>query len=199
MLSSFLFTPKQQRLLAAVMLHPAREYTFTELQENVKGGVSSLQAYVLTLVRAGVLRVRQDRASKRYSANTQHPLFPELRSIAVKSFAVLEPIREALAPLSDLIQRAFIFGSIVKGTADHESDIDLMVIGHVSTGKVHGALKKVAEILGRPVHVNVYGADEWETLLKADPVIKSIAEGPLIELHLAQAADGIDDHAAKHR
>ena len=52
-LASFLFTPKQQRVLAALLLHPDRDYSFTELREHAGGGHSSLQTYVDALVKAG--------------------------------------------------------------------------------------------------------------------------------------------------
>jgi predicted nucleotidyltransferase len=184
MLASFLLTPKQQRILAALLLHPDVEYTFAELKECAGGGVSSLQDYLGTLTGAGVVSVRQDRASKKYRANTEHPLYPELRGIAVKSFAVVEPIRDALRPLSNLIAQAFVFGSIAKSTEKHDSDVDLMVVGKASAGKLRAALASAEQLIGREIHINSYGVDEWSELVNSDPVIKSIAEGSRIELHV---------------
>jgi uncharacterized protein len=184
MLASFLFTPKQQRVLAALLLHPYVEYTFAELREHAQGGVSSLQDYLGTLTSAGVVGVRQERASKKYRANTEHPLYPELRGIAVKSFGVVEPIRDALLPLSSLIKQAFVFGSIAKSTDKHDSDVDLMVVGKASAGKLRAALVSAEQVIGREIHINSYGVDEWPELVKSDPVIKSIVEGPCIELHV---------------
>ena len=182
MLSSFLFTPKQQRLLAAILLHPDHEYTLAALHDAAPGGVSSLVSYIETLVKAGVVLVKKVRASKLYRANTDHPLYPELKSIAVKSFGVLDPIREALVGFDGSISRAFIFGSIANGTSTHASDVDLMVIGNVSQGKLKMALKSVEEIIGRPIHLNVYDSIEFGKLREADPVIKSIMDGQTIEL-----------------
>ena len=193
MLASFLFTPKQQRLLAAVLLQPEREYTLASLREATSGGVSSLLAFVNTLLDAGVLQVRMERASKMYRANVDHPLYPELKSIAVKSFGVAEPIRRALEPLKKKIVRAFIFGSLVNGTQTHASDVDLMVIGAVSAGQLRLALNTAEQAVGRPIHVNAYGSDEFDLLQQSDPVIKSILEGAAIELHHQTSADSSND------
>lgn len=188
MISSFLFTPKQQRLLAAVLLSPHQEFSFSELLERADGGTSSVQQYLRTLANTGVLRVRQHRRSKLYRANVEHPLFPELYSIAVKSFAVAEPIARALAPHARRIERAFIFGSIARGSARHDSDVDVMVIGTARMGEVAAAMREVEAALGRKVHVNVYDPQEWRRASTADAVVKAIAEGPKIELDLTQGA-----------
>jgi len=188
MLSSFLFTPKQQRLLAAVLLGPEREFTFSELLERADGGTSSVQQYLRTLTDSGVLQVRQHRRSKLYRANEAHPLYPELYRIAVKSFAVAEPIAKALAPYAGRIERAFVFGSIAQGSARHDSDVDVMVIGNVRTGGVAAAMRNVEDALGRKVHVNIHEPREWQNLSRTDAVVKAITEGPKIELDLAQGA-----------
>jgi predicted nucleotidyltransferase len=183
MISSFLFTPKQQRLLAAILLHPDQEYTLAALQDATTGGVSSLISYVDTLIKAGVVLVRKVRASKLYRVNTEHPLYPELKSIAVKTFGLVDPVRDALSAYKDSIDRAFIFGSIVKGTSTHSSDVDLIVVGKINLGKLRLALKPVEKSIGRPIHLNVYAPSEFSELSAADPVVKSILEGPIIELY----------------
>jgi len=188
MLSSFLFTPKQQRLLAAVLLRPDQEFSFSELLEYARGGTSSVQHYLRALADSGVLKVRQHRRSRLYRANVGHPLYPELYSIAVKSFAVAEPIARALAPLARRIERAFIFGSIAQGSARHDSDVDVMVVGTARMGEVAAAMRDVEAALGRRVHVNVYEPGEWQRASGTDAVVKAIAKGPKIELDLAQDA-----------
>jgi uncharacterized protein len=189
-LASFLFTPKQQRLLAAVLLNPERGFTFTELHEQAQGGNSSLQGYLRTLVEAGLLQVQKHRSSKLYRFNSDHPLAPELRAIAIKSFALTEPLVQALNPLASHIDEAFIFGSIAKGTARHDSDIDLMLIGDVSVGRASLAVKEVEEVLGRSIHLNVYSFAEWQQMSVSDPVVAAIAKGPRIELELSTATAG---------
>ena len=200
MLSSFLFTPFQQRLLTLFLLHPEKRYSYAPLRNAAGGGVSSLYHYLDVLVRAGVITETYgtsegagrltvvSRTSRWYQANIAHPLYPELRSIAVKTFGVLEPIEEALRPLAKSIQRALVFGSIVKHTDTHESDIDLLVVGNVRKGQLLMALKTAEKLTGRPIHTNVYGDAEWPKAQR-DPVIQAILEGPTLELRLAEGAD----------
>lgn len=196
MLSSFLFTPFQQRLLALFLIHPERRYSYASLRDSAGGGVSSLYHYLNVLVKAGVIVQTQGtsqapgpqtvvtRRSRWYQANIAHPLFPELRSIAIKTFGVLEPIQDALRPFAGSIQRAFIFGSIVKQTDTHESDIDLMVVGNVRTGQLLMALSEAERLTGRPIHISVYGTVEWPDAQR-DPIIRTILEEPTLEVRLS--------------
>ncbi len=79
-----------------------------------------------------------------------------------------EPLREALAPLSDRIHAAFLYGSIAKGSDTARSDIDLMVIADdLAYAEIMLALHPVAERLGRPINPTVYARDELRSRLDA--------------------------------
>jgi uncharacterized protein len=182
MLADFLLTPKQQRILGAFLLNPERTYAISDIFEMADGGRSSTQTFVKLLVDAKVLRIDTSQRGTRYAANAAHPLYPELRQIAVKSFGIKEPLESALAELQGQVECAFIFGSIAKGTDTAESDIDVMLIGDVRIGRATRVMDGASQRLGRDVHVNVYPAAEWEELRISDPVVRAIDEGPRIEL-----------------
>ncbi len=77
-------------------------------------------------------------------------------------------MREALAPLSDRIHAAFLYGSIAKGSDTARSDIDLMVIADdLAYAEIMLALHPVAERLGRPINPTVYARDELRSRLDA--------------------------------
>jgi len=64
-----------------------------------------------------------------YSANTNLPVFPELRALAAKTVGAVQVLRSALTDISDRVAIAFIYGSIARQEEKAESDIDLMVVG----------------------------------------------------------------------
>jgi predicted nucleotidyltransferase len=151
MLADFLLTPKQQRILGALVLNPARSYALSEFFDVADGGRSSTQTFLKTLVQAGVARIEASNRSTRYIVNTEHPLYPELRQIAVKSFGIREPIEQALREIRDKVDEAFIFGSMVNGSARPDSDVDVMVIGDVRVRVASRVLEKAGKALGREV------------------------------------------------
>ncbi|MBN3753017.1 nucleotidyltransferase domain-containing protein [Paraburkholderia sp. Tr-20389] len=189
MLADFLLTPKQQRILGAFLLNPARSFAISDIFDLVEGGRSSTQAFIKSLVEAQVLLLDTEHRTTRYTANAAHPLYPELRQIAIKSFGIREPIEAALVELRNQVDRAFIFGSLAKGTDKPDSDVDVMLVGDVRLGKATRALEAAGSKLGREIHVNVYPATEWEELRISDPVVRAIDEGPKIELNIAASAD----------
>jgi predicted nucleotidyltransferase len=183
-LADFMLTPKQQRILATFLLKPTHSFAISDIFERVAGGRSSTQAFIKTLVDARVLLLDNRHRWTGYIANTSHPLYPELRQIAIKSFGIREPIEEALASLTGTVERAFIFGSIAKGTDRPDSDIDVMVVGELQLAQLARAMDEVSLRLGREVHLSAYARTEWDELCLSDPVVWSIAEGPKLELRV---------------
>jgi len=179
----FLLTPGLQRVLGAVYANPARSFTLNELLARAGTGKGSTQQQIDRLVEVGVL-VEEPRRGRQRSirANTAFFLYPELRSIAQKSFGLAEPLREALVPFEQQIAEAFVFGSVVSGTDSHQSDIDLVVVGTAPLLELTQALLELEQRLGRPVHLNLYAPSEWSQLMGSDSVLAQIAHGPRIPI-----------------
>jgi predicted nucleotidyltransferase len=178
-----MFTPGLQRVLAATLLQPERSFTLQELLRLADSGRGSAQKQVDRLVDAGVLREDARRGRQRsIRANTEFVLYPELLSIARKSFAVAEPLKEALMPFAGAIDSAFVFGSVAKGTDSGGSDIDLIVIGHVALLELSAALHDAEQRLLRPVNFSLYEPAEWADLVQSDPIMARIAESPVLRI-----------------
>jgi len=181
--ADFLFTPTVQKVLGATLSHPDRAYTLRELMALAGMGRGGTQQQIEKLLEAGVL-VEEPRRGRQRSirANTDYFLYPELRSIARKSFGVKEPLCRALEPFAGDIEEAFVFGSVAKGSDSSRSDIDLAVIGRASLMELTAAISEVERELGRPIHMSFYDPEEWRELKATDPVVARINESPKLEL-----------------
>lgn len=181
--ADFLFTPSVQRVLGVTLAHPERSYTLQELLQIAASGRGSTQQQIDRLVEAGVLREEPRRGHQRsIRANKDFFLYPELSSIARKSFALAEPLRCTLEPFAAHIEEAFAFGSVAKGSDTERSDIDLAVIGRVPLLELTEALHAAEQELGRSIHLSLYEPEEWRSLVETDPVIAQIARGPKLAL-----------------
>jgi len=98
------------------------------------------------------------------------------------SFGLIEPVREALQAYADLIEEAFIFGSVVKGNDTSQSDIDVMIVGEVPQMEMFEVANRLQQELGRVVQFNVYEPAEWRNLVKSDPVVSQIVNGPRLQV-----------------
>lgn len=166
-LADALFTQTQQRVLGWVFGQPQRTFTVSELIASAGAGSGAVQRELAKLVASGLLTVKPVGNQKHYQANAAAPIHDELVAIVQKTFGLAEPLREALHPLADRIEAAFIYGSVAKGTDTAASDIDLMVISDtVGFADVLLALDETGRWLGREINPSIYSRAEFGKRLK---------------------------------
>jgi predicted nucleotidyltransferase len=120
---------------------------------------------------------------KRYRINTENPIYPELKSIWMKTVGLFARLEERLQPLEEGIEFAFVYGSFADGTERADSDVDLMIIGTVRGRDVARALSGLDEELGREVHYSVFPAAEaGDRLAKGDHFWTRLVEGEKVFL-----------------
>lgn len=178
-LDTFL-SPTEQRLMGAVLAHPDRDYGTLELLGLIGNSRGAGSAVIKRWVASGLIRERHVGNQRRLSANPDFLLYPELRRMVFKTIGLVQPLVDALAPISTRIHEAFVFGSIASGTDTSHSDIDLAVIGDVDPFLVSPLLDAAQLELGRSIHASIYSEKEW-TVTK-DPVVKAIKNGPRLDL-----------------
>ncbi len=115
---------------------------------------------------------------KFYRANTESPVFNDLRSIAEKTFGVVDVFRDVLRTQGkEQIDVACIYGSIATGHDTSSSDIDLLVIGSLPFRELVSILKPVEENMQRPVNPTLYSIDEFRTkLCEKNNFIRNVME-----------------------
>jgi predicted nucleotidyltransferase len=112
----------------------------------------------------GALRlvtVRRVGKQKHYQANPETPVFAELRAMVLKTSGLADVLRAALAPLSEDIRAAFVYGSVAKHEDTATSDIDLMVISdRLTYADLFSVLEEATTRLGRKINPTVYAPAE---------------------------------------
>jgi predicted nucleotidyltransferase len=173
----WLIPARLRRLLAALVLHPEKDYSFNELIRVADVGNRGGQMAIQSLVNDCVITESRVGNQRRFRVNTAYPLYGELRAICLKTFGVADPIREALGKF-DGIEEVFVFGSVARGDDRADSDIDVMAIGEADPFKWNDCACALEQQLGRPVHFSLYEREEWQRLVATDPVIQAINDGP---------------------
>lgn len=88
------------------------------------------------LMASGLLKSQKMGNQTQFSANAEHPVFPELCGLIRKTTGLHDVLASALRPLVGLIEVAFVFGSMAKSTETSQSDVDVMVVGVATFGQV---------------------------------------------------------------
>ena len=136
------------------------------------------------LADAGLITVTRVGNQKHYQANPESPIFEELRGLVVKTVGLVQPLREALAPLASRIERAFVFGSAASGGDTAASDLDVLVVSdEVGYAEVYEALQPAEALLGRSINPTVWTLEEWRRELAAkDSFASRIGRRPRLAL-----------------
>jgi len=142
--------------------------------------IRTLQNEVAKLEGVELLVSRRDGNRLYFRANTDHPIYPELHGIAIKTSGLKERLADALSGLEG-VSVAFVFGSIASGEDKAGSDIDLMVIGTVGLRDLAPRLRPLAEELGREINPHTYSKPRFRARSrKGDAFVGSILEAPKI-------------------
>ncbi len=190
-LSDTLFTETQRRLLGLLYGKPERSFYLKELLRMTGMGVATIKRELDRMRAAGMLRMNRIGNQHHYQADPQCPIHDELLAIVRKTLGFTEAIREALMPLADRIEWAFVFGSAASGTDTAGSDIDLMIIGEAGFTEVANALYPVQESLGREVNPKIFRRAEWTALLDARD---AFAAGVMARPRLDVIGSGLEAH-----
>lgn len=177
-LANLLFGQIRGRILATLYGKPDEAFFIRQLARMVQVSVGSVQRELLTLAEAGLIARSQTGNQVFYRANRQHPAYTELHALLVKTAGIFHQLSQALAPLAEGIEFAFVYGSFSRGEETAESDVDLMVVGKVTLDDLLEHLVPVERTLQRPVNPTVYSSREVRTKLKAgNHFLKAIQEG----------------------
>ncbi len=161
MLSSLFGSRLRARTIGWMMTHPGEWFFVRQLTVILGENSTNLSRELTRLARFGILSVRVEGRQKYYCADERCPIFPELRGLAIKTAGLADTLRDALAPVADRIETAFIFGSFAEARETPESDVDLMIIGSASLAEIASALYSAQETLGREINPVVYPPNEF--------------------------------------
>ncbi|MBI3323307.1 MAG: nucleotidyltransferase domain-containing protein [Candidatus Omnitrophica bacterium] len=183
LVSSALFGKTRQAVLALLYGHDKEPFYLRQIVRAVSLGQGAVQRELARLTAAGLL-VRTRRGNQvYYQANRSAAIFPELKSLLVKTAGAADILRAALAPYSDRVQVVLLYGSVAAGTDKSASDIDLLVIGKVSFGEVAEAVSAAQEKLQREINPSVYPPEEFrKKLLAGHHFAKQVFQGPKVFL-----------------
>lgn len=178
-LAGILFKEYRLRVLSLLLLQPDCSYHVREIARLTGTLAGTLHKELSTLAEAGVLLKEPQGNQVCYRANTACPIYAELASILRKTSGVASILADQLRPLVDVIDVAFVFGSIASGKATAESDIDVLVIGKINFADVVKALYPAQEILGREINPKVYSPAEWQqAIIEQNNFIRDVMEKP---------------------
>lgn len=165
-IAAALFSEVQGRVLGLLFGQPERRFHGAEIIRLVGGGTGATHRVLLQLAQADLLTVTPVGNQRHYQANAASPVFDDLRRLVLKTVALAEPLAEALAPLADRIDEAFVFGSVAKGSDRAPSDVDLLVISEsLEYADLYEALAMAEGRINRKIEPLLVTREAWTSKL----------------------------------
>jgi len=181
-LSDALFTTTQQHVLALLYGKPETSFYLKEILRMMGMGVATIKRELSRMTAAGILTLQKIGNQHHYQANPACPIYMELLGIVRKSIGLVAVLQDALLSMDDVLNLAFVYGSVAKGSEHAESDIDLMLIGEdLAYGEVMGLLIPAEEALGRPINPTLYTPSGFtDKLAQQNHFLERVMEQPKI-------------------
>lgn len=178
-----LLTPIKQEILSATYGQPEKWWYMSELAANAGTTPSSLQRELSKFAANGLLLRRRDGGRIYFKAPTDSPLFEPLKELLERSLGPVGALREAIAPLKDRIEVAFIFGSVATGKERAGSDVDVLFVGNTGLAEIAKILKPLERRFGREFNAKCYSKSEFELKVKKrNHFVSTVLQEPKIFL-----------------
>lgn len=162
-ISELLFPNQYRRkVLVLLLTNPNKSLHLRELARLTAASPGTLKKELDALTAVGLLLVCKVGNQTQFRANTEHPVYPELLALIHKTIGLHDVIAAALEPLGELVEAAFVFGSVASATETSRSDVDLLLIGNATFGQVINALYDAQTTLGREINPKVMTRQEWQ-------------------------------------
>jgi predicted nucleotidyltransferase len=166
-------------ILKLLLLNAGNRYYLREIASLTDQPVQAVQRELPKLEHIGLLDHTVHGNRKYYQVNRECPIFPELKSIFLKTVGLGDALRDYLGKAKGNIRVAFIYGSYARGEESVASDIDLFVVGNIGAMELSTALAPARSELAREVNPVMMTPQEFRTKVAAkNHFVLSVLEEP---------------------
>jgi DNA-binding transcriptional ArsR family regulator len=164
-LDTLITSKTRVKMLLKFFLNSHTRAYLREMAKEFGESTNSIRHELNNLTQAGYLVAREEGRSILYSANTNHPLYQEVKNLVHKYLGIDKIIEDVVHKvLSRLgkLERAFITGDYAEGR--DSGIIDLVLIGVLDQAYLRDCVAKVEKLINRKVRTLVLTSDEFKRI-----------------------------------
>jgi predicted nucleotidyltransferase len=166
-------------ILKLLLLNAGRRFYLREIASLTDQPVRAVQRELPKLDRIGLISHEVDGNRKYYQVDKDCPIFPELKSIFLKTVGLGDALREHLSERAGDIEVAFVYGSYASGDERLDSDVDLFVVGTIGARELSGVLATVKSDLAREINPVIMTPQEFAAKVASENhFVLSLLEEP---------------------
>ncbi|MGA1865417.1 MAG: winged helix-turn-helix domain-containing protein [bacterium] len=149
------------KLLVRLFFNPGARSYLRELAKEFKISTNAVREELNQLTKTKFLKSEKNGRQVFYSANQDHPLFPELRSMVNKVIGVDQVIDSIVTRLGDL-ELAFLLDDYAEGK--DTGIMDLLLVGNIDEYHLNDLSRKTERYIQRKIRSLVLTREEYEEL-----------------------------------
>ena len=158
-LFSGLITSKTRiRLLIRLFFNPQVRSYLRQLAKEFNLSTNAVREELNQLKKADLLKTEKHGRQVHYMANTDHPLFPELKSMAAKAVG-FDQIVESVVNRLGKLERAYMIDDYAEGK--DTSIIDLVLVGDIDAYHLNDLCRKTEKYINRKIRSLIISEEEY--------------------------------------
>lgn len=170
------------KVLALLVLNPETSFYQREISALTSLPIRAVQREVERLQTLGLLTSFTRGNQVHYQVNRGFFLFPELKNIFLKTVGLTALLGDGLKGAEN-IALAFIYGSYAADQESTASDIDLLVVGTLSSRALHTTLQGAEKLIHREINYTLFSPEEFRVRVQTeDGFLRNVLAAPKLFL-----------------
>lgn len=182
MIEKLISSKARVEILKLFLFNPRDSYYQSQIASLAHQPIRAVQRELKRLQEIGLVMKSSHGNRTLYQANRKCAIFEELKSIFRKTVGIAAALKGILED-KDAIKLAFFYGSYAKGEESSSSDIDLMVVGDISSRELSRLLAKPKREFVREINYAHFPENEFRQRVKRrDHFLTSVLAGKKVFL-----------------
>ena len=150
------------KLLTRFFFNPKTRSYLRELAKELNVSTNAVRQELNQLTKTRLLKSEKSGRQVHYMANTEHPLFPELKSMVSKVMGIDRVIDSIVNRLGDLKQ-AYLIDDYAEGK--DTGIVDLLLVGNIDQLHLNDLSRKTERYIKRKIRSLVLSRQEYKKLM----------------------------------
>ena len=162
LLTGLISSKTRIKLLVRFFFNPESRAYLRELAKEFNVSTNSVREELNQLTKTKLLKSHKNGRQVFYMANTEHQLFPELRSMVGKVMGLDQVVEGIISRLGSL-EAAYLMDDYAEGK--DTGIVDLLLVGEIDPYHLNDLSKKTERYIKRKIRTLVMSRDEFKDFL----------------------------------
>jgi hypothetical protein len=158
MIESLITSKTRIKLLLKFFLNSKNSAYLRNLEAEFGESSNGIRIELNKFEKAGLLSTSADGNKKRFTANTNHPLFEDIRSILLKYTGLDKIVEQVIGKLGN-VEAVYLVGELAKGL--DSPIIDLVFVGDINKTYLLNLTEKAEKLIQKKVRFLIYSSAEF--------------------------------------